>query len=227
LTQRGCPPSVEFLGPRGQSFHRLKRITILDVSPIYHRFQVWGNTFIQSDKIGFASYHFDSCSGEVYISYEHDDCCYWPPLDDGSPIPSRVPFINTSYDTEARTFRGQIAWKQMYQTTWNGSESWDYEMKFDTEFTCIVSGTVYSVHNGQSTELSEYGQSLLYVNAALKQEVAERLSLSVDRSMHSLRTLALALVHRLSEEGASVRTIATVTSVVNRASMELFQSTVS
>jgi len=194
------------------------------VNPTYNRLDVWGNTFIQSDKLGFASYHFDIVSRIAYISYEHDDTCYWPPLDDGSPIPSRVPFINTSYDAEARTFRGQIAWKQIYHTTWNGSETWDYQMKFDTEFTCILSGTVYSMHNGQSTELSEYGQSLIYVNAALKQALAERLSLTEDHSMQGVRTVALTLVHRLGDEGAPVRTIATVSSAVNRASMELFQS---
>ena len=103
---------------------------------------------------------------------------------------------------------------------------WDYEMKFDTDFTCILSGMVCSFHDGQATELSEYGESLLYVNAALKQGQAwaEQLSSSTDRSMQGFRTVALSFVHRLSEEGAPVRMIATFTSAVNRASLELFQS---
>jgi hypothetical protein len=214
-------PMVEFLGPRGSSFHRLKRRIAAEQSPTWNPLDVWGNTFMQSEKIGFASYHFDRSSGQVYISYEHDDCCYWPPLDDGSPVPSRVPFINTSYDATLRVFRGEIAWKHMYHTSWNGSEAWNYEMTFDTEFTCIVSGTVHSVSHGQSVELSEYGQSLVYVNAALKQYVEQKLARMDEQTIHNHRTIVTDLVQRLTQEHASVRTIASVTSIVNRTSINL------
>ena len=36
IRQSGSPPSVDFLGPRGQSFYRLKRTTVLDAHPTYN-----------------------------------------------------------------------------------------------------------------------------------------------------------------------------------------------
>ena len=208
----------------------MNRKTTEDIVSTYNRFDLWGNTFIQSNKIGFASYHFDSSTGQVYISYEHDDCCYWPALDDGSPVPSRVPFVNTSYNADTRTFRGHIAWRQMYQTTWNGSEEWQYEMKFDSEFICILSGTVHSINRGQSIELSEYGSSLVYINAALKHEVIEQLSSLSSSSVHNLRAVALetsrAIAQHLNEEGATIRTMTAVTSAINGASITLLGSSV-
>ena len=113
----------------------------------------WGNIFCQQLMIGLASYHFvkkphadgsDDDGAIAYISYDHKLTSAWPPLDNGRPIPSRVFFRNIS-SADPNTFCGSICWYDDYQTTWNGFSRWDYEMKFDTTFVCIRSGTVKSV----------------------------------------------------------------------------------
>ena len=84
---------------------------------------------------GLASYHFvdDTVTRSdgrndlaAYISYEHERVAQWPPLDNGTPVPSRVWFSNTSFDSTTRTFRGTIDWEGTYNTTWQGDISWRY-----------------------------------------------------------------------------------------------------
>jgi hypothetical protein len=60
----------------------------------------------------------------AYISYEHEHVAQWPPLDNGSPVPSRIWFTNTSFDATTRTFRGTIDWEGTQHTTWQGDRSW-------------------------------------------------------------------------------------------------------
>ena len=132
---------------------------------------------MQNQKVGLASYHFIAEDGEgeqgAYISYEHPLCSRWPTLDNGLPVPSRVPFRDVRWDARSQTFGGIIDWENGYGTTWQGSKSWRYEIVFDTEYTCIVSGTVFSVVDGGAgqTEWS-FGKDLIYINAA----IAERFS---------------------------------------------------
>ena len=101
-----------------------------------------GNIFCQGLTIGLASYHFVSdnaaadtedvssnrTAGELaaYISYEHEQVAMWPPLDNGTPVPSRVWFANTSFDASTSTFRGTIDWAGTHHTSWQGDRSWRY-----------------------------------------------------------------------------------------------------
>jgi hypothetical protein len=143
--------------------------------PTYHADTVWGNVYCQHFTVGLASYHFvrppSSESGQdglVYIFYEHGKVSQWPLLDNSQPIPARVAFRNISFP-DPFTFRGQICWWQDYGTTCQGMARWEYEMKFDRQFICIVSGTVNCASRNETDvkEMSQYGSSLIYCNAAL------------------------------------------------------------
>jgi hypothetical protein len=162
----------------------------------YKNSTYWGNIYCQHYKIGFASYHFitkpvignkkkgkandnnnsNSTNGVAFISYEHVATTFWLPLDDGRPIPSRVLFRNIRCPDQY-TFCGSICWEEDYNTTWQGSSRWDYKIKFDTKFMCIVSGTVHSVKtNGTKLELkSTFGDDLIYVNAGLYDSFTEHM----------------------------------------------------
>lgn len=196
--------------------------------PTYHSNTLWGNVFIQGHVVGLASYHFISPDGEgvdgAYISYENPACSNWPPLANGSPVPSRVPFVDTSFDDNSRTFRGTIPWMNRYQTTWSGCTSWHYEIVFDTEFTCILSGTVKMNHSEEGhavrSDVSNYGTHLVYLNAAVLQKMTQMIEVEridpVDdeqeegvprRVLRSLREKKKDLKMRLLEEGASQQTI--------------------
>ncbi len=149
--------------------------------PTYHAQTLWGNVFIQALKVGLASYHFISPNagendgdGGAYISYENIACSQWPPLDDGSPIPARVPFINISFDIETRTFRGTIPWYDTYGSCWQGCKAWNYEMVFDSKFVCILSGNIQSVTlDGGVGYDHMFGDVLNYRNAAMKDIIIE------------------------------------------------------
>jgi hypothetical protein len=92
---------------------------------------------------------------------------------------------------------------------------WEYEMVFDPAFTCIVGGSVtsYQVHAPTTPrELSRYGESLVYVNAALYldfQRLVHEETEADDSPDWSdrFRSRSLDLRLRLQREGASVRTI--------------------
>ncbi|CAB9514460.1 expressed unknown protein [Seminavis robusta] len=125
----------------------------------------------------------------AYISYENEKCYQWPPLDDGSPIPAQVYFHNIAFEqvqqptrtapgsednsgtAESIThvvFRGTIEWLHDYGTTWQNHKRWEYEMQFDSQFTCIVSGTVHCItESDERREMSTFGTSLVYINAGI------------------------------------------------------------
>lgn len=94
---------------------------------------MFGSIFAQNNKLGCASYHFDS-EEDCYISYTnaHVDWC----LDDGSPLPAKKPFTNARYDEGTRTFRGQVEWMPPR----GGETLWEYEMIFAEDFSAIVGG---------------------------------------------------------------------------------------
>jgi hypothetical protein len=72
----------------------------------------WGN----GHRTGLASYHFVARE-QAYISYEHPDCAAWPPLDNGAPVPARMPFDQMSWDEDSRTWTGSIEWEGRTGTT--------------------------------------------------------------------------------------------------------------
>ena len=189
----------------------IKRQARESVKPSYNSSSPWGNVFIQFAKVGLASYHFISMDGEgengVYISYEHVLCSDWPPLDDGSPVPSRVPFVNHSYDNETRTFHGTIPWLETYGTCWNGHDSWKYEITFDSEFLCIISGEV-SMGPAERITTSRYGENLNYINAAITERL-ECQSTEIEESERDdhIITEGRKIATRLSDEGAPSRTL--------------------
>ena len=175
------------------------------VPPSYHGNSIWGNVFCQGLVVGLASYHFvaqtdtsdgDTSMPKAYISYESPQTSVWPNLDDGSPIPARVPFRDIEWDESGRVFRGNICWWEDYGTTWQGNRKWSYEMKFDSNFTFIVSGTVlmFTEDSEEHHETHAFGQDLVYINACTKEYVA---SAQPD----------LDLLSRWEYEGASERTL--------------------
>ena len=204
----------------------------------------------------------------AYISYENAACLQWPPLDDGSPIPPQVYFHDISIEEVEETrpnpdfadendngddtssslittshivFRGNIEWLQDYGTTWQNNERWEYEMHFDSQLTCIVSGTVHCITSSSSSreEMSHYGTELIYLNAGIEQaleewmdphtnddegnddepvappEGDEQVLLGIDPERYQRYTqLSRRLRRRLQTEGASVRTVAMVNRVL-------------
>jgi hypothetical protein len=155
------------------------------IPPTYHGNSLWGNTFCQGFCVGLASYHFLATAGsneggdealnhKAYISYENPLTAMWPNLDDGSPIPARVPFRDIEWDESNRVFRGNICWLEDYGTTWQGQRKWSYEMKFDSSFIFILSGTVFSfLKNSEAPHDSHiFGQDLVYINASTKDYLA-------------------------------------------------------
>jgi Zinc finger, C3HC4 type (RING finger) len=188
-------------------------------APCYNEASLWGNVFCQDFKVGMASYHFlpgaGSCAdahilGEAYISYEHATTAGWPPLDNGRPIPSRVKFRNIS-SPDPHIFRASICWLQDYNTTWQGASRWDYEMKFDTAYLCIISGTVHSVVidedvdkstvNETIIKMSSYGTELDYINAGLFDEFRRKFTSGV-LDDEATRSPTLGVIDRLVREGA-------------------------
>lgn len=119
---------------------------------------------------------------------------------------------------------------------------WDYTIKFDSEFTCIVGGDVksLSVYDAEVPhEMSRFGDSLIYVNAALwdvfvqarqqQDEQAEISALSEQRvgspgstssTYERFQEHSNLLRQRLLAEGASVRTVAMVHGIFTKAQHE-------
>jgi hypothetical protein len=244
------PADVKYCGPTAESLgqYRLYDADPLPITPPrYHGATLHGNAFCQGGKVGLASYHFsapehsegDSSTGtsatqgiSAYISYESPDVARWPPLDDGSPPPSRVNFRDASFDPTTRTFTGSIRWLDEHGTTWQRMKRWDYVMRFDSDFTCIVGGNVTSYgvdddNSDEGREFSRFGENLVYVNAALGEYFRSSLGTEEDAasddvaaplsnspvppsSSESFVRRSEAFRERLRQEGASVRTIAAV-----------------
>ena len=143
------------------------------LGPVYQAEHLWGNTFCQGFCVGMASYHFlepDSNGNfQAYISYESPRTEAWPSLDNGEPVPSRVPFRNIQWEPESRTFKGEIQWEQDYGTTWMRESLWQYEITFDQSYMFVVSGTV----RRSLGEPHKFGVDLIYINAALATPLQE------------------------------------------------------
>jgi hypothetical protein len=124
VTSESVPLQVVQFGP-GNVYQRLSPNSPSGtVAPEYVPDKIWGNTFGQGLSVGLASYHFMSDASGAYISYEHEDTAIWPPLDNGSPVPTRMWFSDYTFDAESRIFRGHINWEGTHSTTWQGSSRW-------------------------------------------------------------------------------------------------------
>ena len=189
--------------------------------PPYVATSIWGNTFCQMYTVGLASYHFEETGDEApgtyraYISYEHPHTEVWPALDNGENVPDRVPFRNIEWDPVERLFRGDICWQEDYNTTWMGESMWHYEIKFDPKFIFILSGTCT---RSNSEEPHQFGQDLVYVNAALE---------SVLRGIRETGTTTgeyLDVVRKWRLDGASDSTIHMLGEVSMRVLDDTFES---
>ena len=110
--------------------------------PKFNKDSIWGNVFCKRLRIGSASYHFLSPERGAYISYEHPACRELPPLDDGTPLPTRVSFHNIDWNEQERKFVGNIEWEQDFGTSWNDNIRWKMDMQFDSEFVTILKGGI-------------------------------------------------------------------------------------
>jgi len=254
-------------GASGQILRRLDSSSRLQPRPppTYVLSGLNGNTFCQQFRVGLASYHFESTRpGDIdnanrtngpaaaaegctaYISYEHPDTAHWPPLDNGMPVPDRIYFHDVSFPTPY-TFRGTIKWAEDTGTTWGGMAKWEYVMVFDSQYTCIVNGHVLSYtsdDNELPRELSRYGETLVYINAALfdvflralspAQAVETTPSTATDDDAVGVEASVVAAAaaaavserphrvssevrSRLQREGASARTLAAIHHVLSAA----------
>mmetsp|Transcript_22819 Transcript_22819/g.27907 ORF Transcript_22819/g.27907 Transcript_22819/m.27907 type:complete len:505 (+) Transcript_22819:270-1784(+) len=210
---------------------------------------IWGNVFCQANSVGLASYHFDpdsfrnACTDDAatnvnvnvnanaamrtptevsaYISYENPHTRVWPALDNGAPIPARVPFRRVSWDPGERLFRGEICWVEDFQTTWQGCAKWCYRIKFDSSFTCIVSGgcsqyglarrniSDSSIPQALPLKVHLFGEELVYISARIEDYIAKEMTDSPQMEQAEFARLAL----RWHEEGASRRTLEMFTRV--------------
>lgn len=112
-----------------------------DSIPKYNGASVFGNVFTKRLYIGSASYHFLSPTNS-YISYRHPACRDLPPLDDGTPLPTRVDFHNINWEPEERKLTGSIEWEQDFGTSWNDNVRWTMTMYFDSEYMVILRGDI-------------------------------------------------------------------------------------
>ncbi|CAK9058363.1 unnamed protein product [Durusdinium trenchii] len=109
---------------------------------------LWGCIFVQSGKIGLASYHFDSLE-DCYISYAAAPSSWR--LDDGNPPPERKSWTEVSYDEETRTFRGLIEWDPAF----HGTHKWVYRIEFSEDFAGIIGGEIIS-HSQEGTQIKPF-----------------------------------------------------------------------
>jgi hypothetical protein len=112
-----------------------------DSIPKYYGDSVFGNVFTKRLYIGSASYHFLSPTNS-YISYRHPACRDLPPLDDGTPLPTRVDFHNLQWEPNERKLTATIEWEQDFGTSWNDNVRWTLTMFFDSEYMVILKGGI-------------------------------------------------------------------------------------
>lgn len=72
-----------------------------------------------------------------YLSYA-DSHHLWK-LDDGSPVPDKKYFKNTSYDPQTRTFRGVCDW---HDEPFAKAHRRDYEIVFAEDLRTVVGGII-------------------------------------------------------------------------------------
>jgi hypothetical protein len=109
--------------------------------PKWHGESLWGNVFCKRLHIGSASYHFIGPE-HSYMSYEHPSCSDLTPLDDGTPMPTRVMFSNLNFNADERNLTADVQWEGQFGTSWNDNVLWKLNMWFDSEYMIIVKGGI-------------------------------------------------------------------------------------
>eukprot|EP00403_Amphidinium_massartii_P041112 CAMPEP_0178450564 /NCGR_PEP_ID=MMETSP0689_2-20121128/43192_1 /TAXON_ID=160604 /ORGANISM="Amphidinium massartii, Strain CS-259" /LENGTH=408 /DNA_ID=CAMNT_0020076039 /DNA_START=20 /DNA_END=1243 /DNA_ORIENTATION=- len=135
-----CPLCRVYLSVYNLSDVNGEKLAKPDVSTIY------GCIFVQSGRLGQASYHFDS-EDDCYISYAQAPRSW--KLDDGNCPPAKKAWCEPRYDPKLYTFTGVVHWDPPFQ----GDVRWDYEVVFAEDLTGVVGGKVVSTSNSgeQST----------------------------------------------------------------------------
>jgi len=112
-----------------------------DSIPKYYEDSLWGNVFCKRLYVGSASYHFLSPSN-CYVSYQHPACRDLPPLDDGSPMPTRVDLHDVEFIQQERKLTATVEWEKDFGTSWNDNIRWKLTMYFDSEYMVILRGGI-------------------------------------------------------------------------------------
>ena len=172
-------------------------------------------------RLGFASLHFvspDGVSSEdgditgTYISYEHPHCALLPCLDNGAPVPARMPFDTPIWDPQQRIFRGSIEWGGRLGTSWQGATRWRYEIEFDPSFLFVVRGTM-QITQGEvdPSQTQNHGQQIAYQRRCQRifAPVVEAAN-SEDESLPSPERL----LQEAADSGASPRTVSQLHALV-------------
>jgi hypothetical protein len=135
-------PNVTLFG-MGQDKVLYQRLNanMVDAIPTYHKDSLWGNVFCKRLYIGSASYHFMSPTNS-YVSYQHPACRDLPPLDDDTPLPTRVDFHQLVWEPEERKLTATIEWEQDFGIFWNENVRWKLTMWFDSEYMVILKGGI-------------------------------------------------------------------------------------
>jgi Zinc finger, C3HC4 type (RING finger) len=223
-----APPSdVAYVGPTGASNTYYRHWSAAEqlppISPKYVGAELWGNSFCQyGSSVGQESYHFampPSHSGKIvaYVSYASPGGHPFGPLDDGSNMPERAYFRNATYDASTRTFVGSLKWLDDWGVTLGQMKRWDIKLRFDTEFTCILSGLVkaYPASGADGTVTRRIGKDQLFYNAALDEHLCKLLGIETQAlggpGPHDAMVLRAARTIRFQLQGPI-----TSASVVNR-----------
>merc|ERR1740124_1764282 len=149
-----------------------------------------GNLFVRnSQDVGFESIHFTQGDG-CYVSWEHADYSI-EKKDDRTTLPSRILFTEQEFNLEKRTFSGLIN----FHGSWGGVLYRHYELVFDTQFLCVMSGkTNLKKVSGETQTRDIFGKNCLYTNKHLEH---------IDDNNDEV-------VNRLENEGATEKSISQI-----------------
>ena len=121
-------------------------------------------------EVGGMSLHFDKEIG-CYVSCEHSDFST-KKFDDGAAWPPcrRLICTDQSYNSEERKFCGLV----QFGGTWNGNVAIKYEITFDTQYLCVLSGRMVRIKvDGTEGYSRKIGQHFSYTNNDLDGRVDE------------------------------------------------------
>jgi hypothetical protein len=130
------------MGAGKQLYQRLDAsLNDVSVIPKHNGDIIWGNVFCKRLYVGSASYHFLSPTNS-FLSYRHPACRDLPPMDDGTPLPTRVDFHDLEWDPEERKLTASIEWEKDFGISWNENVRWKLTMYFDSEYMIILKGGI-------------------------------------------------------------------------------------